>query len=68
MVLASELWARARSTGKPTAHDHALDGDVILATQAMTLSAPGRQVIVVTSNTKHLGLFVPAQPWERIPP
>ena len=66
MLKASELWAEARQKGKPTADDKALDGDVILAAQAILLEDYGHQVIVATSNIKHLSLFVDAREWESI--
>jgi hypothetical protein len=35
-----------------------LDGDVILASQAILVNNYGHEVIVATTNTKHLSLFV----------
>lgn len=66
MLLAAELWALARVHGKPTAHHHALDGDVILAAQALTFEANGKRLIVATDNVSHLSRFVPAEPWQTI--
>jgi predicted nucleic acid-binding protein len=65
MRLAAELWARARSVGQPTAPDPALDGDVILAAQALGLNAP---IVVATANPGHLTRFVTALPWSNISP
>lgn len=58
MLRAAELWAEARRRGRPTADPQALDGDVILASQ--TLSIGGR---VATENAGHLSLFVEAADW-----
>lgn len=58
MLRAAELWADARRRGRPTADPQALDGDVILA--AETLSIGGR---VATENVGHLSLFVEATDW-----
>lgn len=65
MRLAADLWAQSRNTGRPTGPDPALDGDVILAAQAITL---GVQVVVATMNTAHLVRFVPAELWSNITP
>jgi predicted nucleic acid-binding protein len=65
MRRAADLWALARNAGLPTAPDPALDGDVILAAQALTLNAP---VIVATDNAAHLSRFVPADTWQNISP
>ena len=65
MRAAAQLWARVRQTGKATADRHALDGDVILAAQALSLSA--EEVIIATTNTKHLSRFTNAAHWSDIP-
>src|SRR5439155_5811608 len=62
MRLAADLWARARSERMPTARSAALDGDVILAAQAMQV----HQAVVVTENVSHLIRFVPAKSWRDI--
>jgi predicted nucleic acid-binding protein len=65
MRRAAELWAVARNLGQPLASDPALDGDVILAAQALALNAA---VIVATGNAGHLSRFVPADNWQNIKP
>jgi predicted nucleic acid-binding protein len=62
MRLAAELWAKARQQGRPTAPELDLDIDVILAAQALILGV-GAEVIVVTTNPRHLRQFVDARPW-----
>ncbi len=66
MHQAALLWARARQQGQPTAGDKALDGDVILAAQAIALEAP--DVLIATTNVGHLSRFVPADLWQNIEP
>jgi predicted nucleic acid-binding protein len=65
MRLAAEFWAAARRGGFPTAPDPAIDGDVILAAQAVTLGIP---VTVATGNARHLSRFVAADDWPNIVP
>ncbi len=67
MLLAAELWADARKSGNPTADNQALDADVILAAQAKLAELNGNSVIVVTTNKKHLSMFVDAREWQEIP-
>lgn len=67
MLKAAELWAAARSAGRPTADDKALDGDAILAAQSVLLSQAGNEVIVATTNVGHLSRFVDARSWRDIP-
>jgi predicted nucleic acid-binding protein len=66
MLLAANLWAEARQTGKPTADHKALDGDVILCAQAILLINRDTKVIVATTNVAHLSRFITALDWQSI--
>ena len=66
MLLAADLWASARSAGLPTAAPEALDGDCILAAQALLAIGPIDTVTVATDNIAHLSRFVDARLWETI--
>lgn len=66
MRQAAQFWALARQQGYPTAPDPALDGDVILAAQAVTLSAPS--FVIATTNVGHLRRFAPAELWTDLQP
>lgn len=66
MLKAAEFWARARSQGRPTAEETALDGDMILTAQAAVLTSEGDEVIVATTNVGHLSLFADARKWQDI--
>ena len=66
MRLASDLWAQARTGGWGTADPHALDGDVILAAQALTLTPAPVGLVVATGNVAHLARYLPAQEWTAI--
>jgi len=61
MLRAADLWAQARRSGLPTADPKALDGDVILAAQALEVNG-----IVATDNVNHLARFVTARTWRDI--
>jgi predicted nucleic acid-binding protein len=65
---AAEFWAMVRSTGKPTADPHALDGDAILAGVAATIGKVSDSVTIATTNVGHLSRFpgVDARRWETI--
>jgi predicted nucleic acid-binding protein len=65
MRQAAVFWAQAWQQGRPTADDKALDGDVILAAQAMTFGAT--DVVIATTNVGHLSRFAPAALWPDIP-
>jgi predicted nucleic acid-binding protein len=64
MRQAAVFWAQVRQQGQPTAADAALDADVILAAQAVTLGVP--DVVVATTNVAHLTRLVAAELWENI--
>jgi predicted nucleic acid-binding protein len=66
MLKAAEMWAQVRQQGKPTADNQALDGDVILAAQALLLARQEFPYVIATSNTKHLLLFAEAKNWQEI--
>jgi predicted nucleic acid-binding protein len=66
MLKAAEFWAEACWRSSQTADDKALDGDVILAAQAVTLGEP--DAIVATTNVDHLSRFVAADEWPNIRP
>ncbi len=66
MLKAAEFWAEARRRGQPTADNKALDGDVILAAQVVTMKRQGDDMIVATTNVGHLGRFVEAKNWQAI--
>jgi len=57
MKLAAELWARARNRGQPTASNDSLDGDVILAAQAIEQLKLFERVTLMTINVGHLLQF-----------
>jgi len=65
---AARLWAQARQNGMPTASPEALDVDVILAAQALSMSVPINGFVVATTNVSHLARFVPAAHWAEIAP
>lgn len=64
MRQAALFWSQVRKEGRPTADEKALDGDVILAAQAITLGV--RDVAIATTNVGHLSRFAPANLWPDI--
>jgi predicted nucleic acid-binding protein len=66
MRKAAELWAQARQQGQPTAGDKTIDGDMILAAQALTLNEP--TVVIATTNVGHLARFAPCDLWQNVKP
>ena len=59
---AARLWATQRQAGRPTAGADALDGDVLIAAQALAEGAT-----IVTANVKHFEGIAPALRWEDLP-
>jgi len=53
---------------QPTADPKALDGDVILAAQAISLGFPPSQFIIATTNPGHITRYAPADLWTNIRP
>jgi len=64
--LAAELWAQSRRAGRVTASPHALDVDVLLAAQTLTYGANAVEIVIATTNRKHLSQFVEALDWSDI--
>ncbi len=65
---AAKLWAQARQNGTPTASPDALDVDVILAAQTLSLGLSPHEYVVATTNVGHLAQFVSAEGWMGIAP
>ncbi len=67
---AAELWAVVRKAGRPTGPDEALDVDAILAAQSltMTMAGDGDEIVIATSNVRHLARFpgIDAREWKSI--
>ena len=58
MLRAAAFWADARRRGRPTASDESLDADVILAAQSATLRDQHIDVVVASTNPRHISRFV----------
>jgi predicted nucleic acid-binding protein len=63
---AAELWAKVRKEGLPTAGDHALDADVLLAAQLLTSKFASENLVMATTNPRHIARFLDARPWQTI--
>lgn len=62
---AAKLWAQARSKHRAT-DDKRLSGDAVVAAEAQLLRRQENGKVVVTDNTKHIGLFIAAAPFEDV--
>ena len=65
---AAQLWAISRSQGMPTAESKNIDADVIIAAQCQLFQQEniGQNLVVATTNVKHLSRFLQAQKWQNI--
>ena len=70
MRQAAYLWAKARREHRPTAGVKAIDGDVIVAAQALAYVGLKDELIMVTDNLSHLNRYVGdrARRWQDINP
>ena len=67
MLKAAETWAQLRKQGQPTAAPGSLDGDVILAAQALIAAeANALDPVVATDNVGHLSRMITAAEWRNI--
>lgn len=66
MLKAAELWADARNRGISTADARALDGDVILAAQALTSGLLHSEIVVASVNVRHISRYVASDVWQNI--
>lgn len=66
MLKAAQFWAQVRKQGIPTADDKALDGEMILAAQAILIQDVGHEVIIATTNVGHLSRLAQAKKWRDI--
>ncbi len=62
MRRAAALWSEVRRRGLPTADPKAIDADVILAAQAHAMDTA--EVVVATTNERHLSRLVDARHWQ----
>jgi predicted nucleic acid-binding protein len=64
--LAADIWATARSEGQPTAGDRNLDAEMIICAtwQDLATRYPGQEVVIATTNVRHLSRFATAVRWE----
>ena len=65
---AAKMWGQIRNLGAPTAGPNDLDGDVILAAQALSLGIAAPGLIVATTNPSHISRYVAADLWTNIQP
>jgi predicted nucleic acid-binding protein len=64
--LAADIWAAARASGQPTAGNLNLDADMIICATWQDLASHylGQEVVIVTTNIRHLSRFANAVIWQ----
>lgn len=65
---AARLWGDSRRGGRQTASDAALDADVIIVAQVLSLGLSHSDYIVATTNVSHMSRFVTCEEWTNIKP
>lgn len=72
LKLGAKLWGQARNSGSLPADPRELNGDVLIAAQALDYQTSQglatTDIIIATVNVGHLALFVPADAWTNIKP
>ena len=63
---AARCWADARKRGMATAHQHSIDGDMLLVAQSRLLNDP--DAVIATVDVGDLRRFTAAQLWSDIQP
>ena len=67
MRSAARLWSQLRKQGLPTSEAKSIDGDVLLAAQALTYSeAQDLNPVIATSNVSHISRLTRARHWSEI--
>ncbi len=68
LILAAKLWGISRRNGSTTASDFALDIDIILCAQTLSLGLDPSEYVVATTNVRHLAQFANCEVWQNIVP
>jgi hypothetical protein len=67
-ILAAQMWIDAQAAGWPTSDKQNIDVDVIISAQCLILQkeTPGQQVIMATTNIRHISRYCEAANWQDI--
>jgi predicted nucleic acid-binding protein len=66
--MSAELWAESKQQGKSTAQSNSLDADIVICASYRVWKStyPGREIVIATTNVKHLSRFANALEWSEI--